>query len=142
METRTIQRSRLPQLLDSLKGQGIFSVTGPRRTAGKAEVDGREVIVPAGAIRTQVLQHPARDKQGHITASRTFTPAGGTLKFDPASKNLYGPLRPIYNAQVKEQPHELGKLPERMGLQRRLAFVDLLTATEVISGNTRWIVEN
>lgn len=148
VQTFTINRSQLRALLDALKGRGVFSVTGPRRTEGKAEVDGQIVTVPAGAIRTQQLQHPARDENGRITASRTFTPAGGTLKFNPAEKNLYGPLRPMYNAAVKEQPHNLGKLPERMGVQRRLSFVDLNTATEVVCncddhGDTvpsRWIV--
>ena len=148
MQTFKVNRNQLSALLNALKGRGVFSVTGPRRTAGKAEVDGKTVMVPAGAIRTQQLQHPARDDNGRITASRTFKPAGGQPRFNPTNKGLFGPLRPMYNGAVKEQPHDLGKLPERMGVQRRLAFVDLRTATEVICNlddksdnvTSRWLV--
>ena len=146
--TYRTERNNVVTLLDSLKGKGVFSVTGPRRTLGKAIVDGKTVIIPAGSIRTQSLQHPARDKTGHITPSKTFKPQGGRLKFDPASKGLYGPLRPMYNTAEKEQPHDLGKLPGRMGDDRRLSFVDVRTVQEITCNcndkgenvSSRWVI--
>jgi len=134
----------------------IFSTTGPRRTdllareeppddhkQGKLikDANGKNIILePAGTVRKMIVRRRFVDpKTGMLRETKHHKPTGGSLKFDPTEKGLFGPVGGMYPDFPKLQPN--GEvMTARYGQWRPFAFVDMLTVQEIENKGQTFVV--
>jgi hypothetical protein len=158
--TVRLRRSEVPAFLaEATKDPAyIFSVTGPRRNdllkreaptdqykSGKLVKgpDGKNVVIEkAGTIRTMTcLRRFVDPATGMLKETKHHKPQGKGLRFDPASKGLFGPVGGMYNDAPKTQPN--GEvMPGRYGDWRPFCFIDVNTVQVIENKGTTYVVED